>query len=42
MANPQQQENMLLTEHFSWPPIVPNPPSPNPPPHTPNTLVHRA
>ncbi|OSS48693.1 hypothetical protein B5807_07058 [Epicoccum nigrum] len=21
MANPQQQENMLLTEHFSWPPI---------------------
>lgn len=22
MANPQQQENMLLTEHFSWPPIV--------------------
>jgi hypothetical protein len=22
MASAKQQENMLLTEHFSWPPIV--------------------
>jgi len=22
MANAKQQENMLLTEHFTWPPIV--------------------
>jgi hypothetical protein len=41
MANAQQQENMLLTEHFTWPPIVCTSCAPHPTPANLCAVPHR-